>query len=713
MLHAEYQMVAKPSVSRSARGTAWYLAVVLMAGCLLSAAVIRCHGEESVSEAEIESAIAGVRALDDEPIVLDDETREHWNMLMGGYIWLMPPSPTTVSAAARYWYQFLGSQLVEVPEIADLIGLGSAAAPKVNQALQGSSPSDEAVDLLALVIGRIGNHESVPVLIDLLQRAETADRECERQLLALVDGNESQSGEPVPYKEVNPDIYEATVWALQELTGRRHAYDAERWQVWWSMHKDSFVPLHQRGSLQVSSEQVEELLYRSSSQQSFTLDDRLLQGEALAALGEGAIPHLLDPPVSWRRAQMAIRFALDELGSAHLLEPAELQEYLVWRFHTDDSRQPIGRAARSRAFTELPFDLFCRVALESDRYYYGNHSMASWINIGSPKLVQSFGDRLEARVHAAVPVIEDGLSDPDAAVRSVAIELADKIGRETDLALPGLVSALLDRTLDEELSDLRRDVWVALSRFATEQVRDAVSSALLSDDTDLIRGAMTALHISGNLLEGAALETAASRLEDLLYHDDCNIRESAASALRGSHDELLVSHCQQVLTDCDSYWLREQCAIALASIAPQRQYGELLLRLAADPSRSVYSWAIRALADRELCLLAPRLIELSRQHSDTTWARSGILEALAEMGGPAAFAELIAALDRAVTERKQANTSGLPQEYLDIFDPQADEKNIMELLEAMTGRSFATADEWLTWSQTSSSEVTDAVGHCD
>jgi HEAT repeat protein len=668
------------------------LSTLIVLALLLGGVAVSYRAAEAATEDGIESAIARVRELD-EPVVLDDETLERWQIAMSGFVWFMPPDPSTVSAAAGYWHQYLGSQLEKVPEIVDLVELGATAAPAVNRALQDSIPADEEVRLLALVLGRIEDRDSVPVLVEVLQRAETMERDAERQLLDVAEGKRP----PGPIKRVRPHTFEAIVWALQELAGHEHIFDAAGWRHWWSAHADTFVPVHQRGNRQVTRDEVEGVLRGAIAESGSRLtgDERLLQGEALAALGEGVLPFLIDPTVTWGRAQMAIRFALDELGSAHLLERSELQEYLVWRFHTDDAEQEIGDAARARAFTELPFDLFCRVALESDRYYYGESTMSSWISFDAPDLAETFGDGLESCIRLGLPVIEDGLYDPDAAVRAVAIALADKIGFETDLALPELVHALLDRRLVEEVPDLRQDVWVALSRFDTESVRAAVSSGLFSRDPRSIKGAAVAVRMRAALIDGDDEDSAVDRLVELLHNEDQTLRDAAAGALRGKHDKVLAESCEQILSEDASYWLREQCAIALSVAPPLRERGELLIKLASEPSWGIRQWALRALANREYCTFVPRLIEVSRQFSDDPTSRAGVLDTLVWIGGPEALSELIAELDREVTERKK--NEALPSAVPPGYDPQLREKRTMKRLEKLTGRSFASAYEWLQW----------------
>jgi beta-lactamase regulating signal transducer with metallopeptidase domain/HEAT repeat protein len=546
---------------------------------------------------------------------------------------------------AHYWEAGRLPKLRDEPAMKALVDRGPGLAPALNKALAALAADHPAAERLAVVLGQVGDKDSVPVLINVLRRADALRQDPK--------GLGSWQGTGA-----------AALWGLWELTGRPLDQDVAAWEKWWRAVRGSFVPARQRGRARVTRDQVRALVGQLPD------PDRLVR-EQLVILGPNAVRHLLEV---LKTAAAPVRFqvawVIDEIGWATEM-PADLRrQYFIERLSDAKETGMSWERACDRAFSQQSFADFCRTALAVScaRAGKGGRDMWGVIKSGLPQWRQVLGDTART-VPPALPIIIDALDDRRLPARRVAIQLADRIGFDTRLKPPELLKALERHWLKETNDDLRVDTAIALSRFDTPEVRRAIRRELFSMREVIVADSITAGLIFGNFFDPRKDADVYKRCLDLTSSANDRIRSQAVRALNYHAPEMLLPYAQRLardrLTD-----VRHYCASAIGR-GKDPAHLKILLGLLHDPQESVWDRALDALGAPAYAAGLPVLVPLLKDPKMMYRAQWAIVG----MGGRPALAALM-------QEYRKGNTVG---------------DTLPHALHKLTGKNFKSREEWLGW----------------
>jgi HEAT repeat protein len=535
--------------------------------------------------------------------------------------------------------------LSKEPEVKALLAHGPAVAPAVNKALAALPAQHAAAERLAFVLGRVGDKDSMPVLIDLLRRAD-ALRNDPKDF-----GSWQGTGA-------------AALLGLWELSGRVQEKDSDGWQKWWRAVGDSFVPARERAKARVTREQVQALVGQLPDKDS-------LVRERLIVLGPKAVPHVMDLLATTAGpARFQLAWVLDELGAVARL-PADLRrQYFIERLSDERVEGLEWDLVCNRAFTEQTFADFCRTAIAVDRARSGSANQPMWgvIKSGLPGLRLALAN-VDRTVGPALPIIIEALDDRQKAVRRVAVELAGRIGMETAAKPPELIQALERRWLKEPDDWLRSETAVSFSRFDTPEVRRAIRRGLESMDEGILVDSVYIGLILGSFFNPGKDADVFARCLQLTGHPKDRVRGVAVRALSHEAPAMLLPGAQRLARDAvtDVRW---HMAYALGRTRKPADL-PLLLRLVQDLDQRVQERAFDSLGDPAFAAGLPQLVPFLKDKDNKYRAQWAIVG----MGGRPAVAALM-------SEYRQGNTIG---------------DTITQALHKLTGKSFKTRQEWLTW----------------
>jgi HEAT repeat protein len=535
--------------------------------------------------------------------------------------------------------------LQKEPEVKALLAHGPGAAPVVNKALAALPAHHPAAERLAFVLGRVGDKDSLPVLIGLLARAEAL-----RQDPKSFDAWQGTGA--------------ASLWGLWELSGRVLEQDSAAWQKWWRAVGGSFLLPRERAKGKVTADQVRALVAR--------LPDRdTLTRERLVVLGPGAVPHLLrELATAEGPARYQVAWVIDEIGAARRM-PADLRrEYFIERLSADDDGGVVWNRVCDRAFSEQTFTDFCRTAVAVDRARIGKANQPMWgvIKSGLPWLGRALADA-DRTVAAALPVLLEALDDPRKEVRRVAVELADRIGMDTTLKPPTLIRALERRWRIEPDDWLREETAVSFSRFKTPEVKRVIRQGLESKNEAILTDSLYIGLVLGSFFNPQKDPAVFRRCVELTGHADDRVRRQAVRALSYHAPEMLLPHAERFARD-NVPDVRAACASALGR-AKDPAHLRFLLQLLEDKDETVRDRAFDALGSPAFAAGLPKLVPLLRDDRYKYRAQWAIVG----MGGRPALAALM-------DELRQGNTVG---------------DTLFQALHKLSGQNFKTREEWLTW----------------
>ena len=572
------------------------------------------------------------------------------SLMSGGFIIHFPGQPPDANHVARWDNQF-GDQTDHDPLVGKLIEFDGPVATVLNRVLRTVDPRDVVASQLAVVLKSRGDVESIPVLIDFLKRASPVQNQVDSAVLTLGETSITTSTELA-----------ATV-ALWSLTGRKHHLTPIQWVQWWQSVKPGFVIARERSldefTRQVTPDRVDALVKELAK-------DEDANRERLIALGPSAIPHLLkalsddskDSASSAPASEPSVRplsfrlaWVIDELEGTDKLPPELRLAFFKDRFSQlvgHMGLSPLEEVAACRALSCCSFAEICAICLETNRdsanhnqiglsnWLCGNaHLIARRMDFHPPwrdlsqmpfwnKITPALDSRLE--IAEAVAVLSGGLTDEDAGVRACAARLADVIGMYTAEKPDLLVVALRDRWLTETDASLRLSMGLAMCRFSTPVVLDAISNGLRSDRLEIVSEAAA-------LVDWCHFELNEKTREDfelllgLTYHEQDRIRARAVRSLRGKAPQLLHLELDRLAEDkLDD--IRKECAYVLRS-KPDAKFADVLFRLADDPVEQVRIDAFSSIENLNDPASMPRLVPHLRDLKIHGYA----VMALARMGG--------------------------------------------------------------------------------
>jgi beta-lactamase regulating signal transducer with metallopeptidase domain/HEAT repeat protein len=568
-----------------------------------------------------------------------NEKPDHWHYMGGSIVF-------RVSGFLVFsWEANRLPKLRDEPDVKALLAQGPAAAPILNKALKDLPAHHPAAERLAFVLGRLGNKESVPVLVDLLRRADT------------LRNNPKDFG-------AWEGIGAAALSGLWELTGRVLDQDSAAWQKWWGAVGSSFVPARERATAMVSRDQVKALV-------GLLPDKDTLIRERLTILGPNAVRYLLESlKTTAGPVQYQLAWVIDELGGAARM-PADLRrQYFIERLSDDSVNGLEWDRVCTRAISEQSFADFCRTAIAVDRARAGKANQPMWGVIKSLMrgLAQALGDG-GRNVPPALPVILEALDDRQMAVRRVAVELGGAIGMWTPLKPPELIKALERRWLSEPDDWLRAETAVSFSRFDTPVVRRAIRRELQSMNEAILADSLYIGLVLGDFFTPSKDPDVFKRYLELTSHANDRVRSTTVRALSHRAPAMLEPHAQRLANDRVSD-VRWHCAFAMGR-RKNPAHLNLLLGLIKDANDQVRERAFDSLGDPAFAAGLPRLVPFLKDQKEMYRAQWAIVG----MGGRPALAALM-------TEYRQGNTIG---------------NTITGALTKLTGKSFKTKAEWLAW----------------
>ncbi|MFM9962446.1 MAG: M56 family metallopeptidase [Planctomycetaceae bacterium] len=590
--------------------------------------------------------------VDDPDVLLDQLAKSQLPSLVpmtGGGFFQQPGAPPQAMYIPIWENQYAGDDKLD-PRIRRLIELGDRAVPRVHQRLIGLTASDLLATHLTLVLRSVGGTESVPVLIKLMKTTPNT----------VLDGTQSLDHEQKGFQASVTQI--AVTSALWKLTGRRQIFTPDQWEKWWLSVKPDFVVPRDRQRPEFVSRVT---LERVNALANDLATNEVAARERLISLGPAALPHLLkllSVAESLRDSESASRsdaatrrlaWVIDELGATDKL-PAKLRrDYFTQRFEDDGAHvtvSPIQEQAACRALSHCSFADFCHICLKADGRRQDQYGLRlrGWMHLntqifsrrfnnkpafvaGDPSLSAFWNDITPAadpaaEIAGAVPVIVAALSDKEPLVRHCAAKLADVIGLCSAERPAALIVALRDHWLIESDANIRLDIGLAMARFSTPLVLEAISSGLRSERPEIVSDAaalMDWVQIELNDKTRADFE----RLVELTHHENNQLRNRAVRSLRGKAPSLLAPEFERLITDKVED-IRKECAFALRD-RPDPKFADILFKLADDPSEQVRIEALSSIANLDHPPSMKRLLPHLRDKKVHGYAVS----ALASMGG--------------------------------------------------------------------------------
>lgn len=541
------------------------------------------------------------------------------------------------------------------PRVKDLIAAGQQVLPQIHKRLKAQLPAEPLTSHLILVLRSIGNAESIPILIKLLERMPEE---------AALAGNGPSSITRL-----------AATSALWKLTGRKHVFSVEKWSDWWHSVEPDFIPERDRQQpgfqARVKAERVDRLIHELATNEAAAR-------ERLVVLGPAALPPLMDAlntkmplvfdeSVSNADKQSLFRLAwvIDELGATAKLQVALRRDYFIERFSDNQNlilASPIEDDAACRALIHCSFADFCTICLAVDQYK-GNqqmHWMSYWMSGNRDIVHRRLGkkgndsagrgsSRLPywnqiaplqtpaVEIGAAAPILIKALNEQDPNIRRSAINLSEIIGFCSDEKPEALIVALRDAWLSETDDRLRSNIGLAMSRFGTPFVIQAISDGLRSDRLEIVSEA-------AGLVDWIPIERTNAtqadfdRLVELTHHENDRLRYRAVRSLRGKAPSLLETEFDRLVKD-PMKEIRSECALALRS-NPDPKFAEVLFTLLDDENEQVRLESLSSISSLNHPPSMERLLPCLRDQKIHGFAVS----ALASMGGRDAIPLLIAEL---------------------------------------------------------------------
>jgi HEAT repeat protein len=575
-----------------------------------------------------------------------------WLMTGGGFF-ENGETPSTIHVV--HWTNQHSNENEFDPRVRNLIALGESAAPHINKRLKALLPSDEMTPHLVLALRAVGNSESVPTLIGLLEKMP----------------GEPEIGGAGPGSITRL----AATSALWKQTGRKQIFSPKQWQAWWKSVESDFVPERDRDRLdvqvRVTADRVDRLVNELSR-------DEVAARERLVVLGSAALPYLLElfdakspdrlddsTPQKDKQSLVRLAWVIDELGGTAKLPQRLRREYFTQRFSSVKNVVaifPIEEDAACRAMIHCSYADFCKICLAVDREM-GNQQMywmTSWLSMNRDLVirrlgstVRSFGRRglsrlpywnqfLPARpdhdeIAEAAPVMIEALKSSDIQIRSSAATLADITGSCSSEKPSELIVAMRDAWLNETDSGVRSAIGNAMARFGTPLVIQTFCDGLQSDRLEIVSE-------SAGLIDWVpiqrteATQVVFDRLLELTHHENDRLRYRAVRSLRGKAPSMLGTEFDRLVTD-KMVDIRKECALALRS-DPDPKYADILFKLLEDVDEQARIEALSSIANLKHVPSMKRLLPYLHDKKIHGWAVS----ALARMGGPDAVPLLIGEL---------------------------------------------------------------------
>ena len=123
----------------------------------------------------------------------------------------------------------------------------------------------------------------------------------------------------------------------------------------------------------------------------------------------------------------------------------------------------------------------------------------------------------------------DGLKSHDAAARKAATQLVASIGFTSNEKPPALIEAVHQAWLDEPDEHLRVDMGLAMSRFQTPLVHDAVRRGLSSDRSEILGDSAAFVDWSG--MKAAEFPAVYDRLVAAAHAQNLSLEDQRAGPL--------------------------------------------------------------------------------------------------------------------------------------------------------------------------------------
>lgn len=591
--------------------------------------------------------IGDFSSIDDPEVLLEQLSSAELQtlMLMTGGGFMQQPGRLIEPWAIRLWEQRFVLNGKLDPRVQRLIELGPSVTPRIHQRLKQLAASDSFTPHLVIVLRSTGTRESIPLLIGLLEQ-------------------DSRVGE-FPERGMQIGITEMAVTsALWNLTGRRHVFTSTQWKTWWQSVEPDFVVARDRERPEhhalVTVDRVNALLKELAT-------NEVAARERLIALGPLALPHLLaalaaelpKPPLedanpeTVRVSPQSVRLAwvIDELGATADLPSGLRRAYFTQRFASASlyiGSSPLDEEAACRALSHCSFADFCSICIETDRVptiqplrfrnwlsgnmiifsrRFGTQPVVSGDPAWSPFWNQVIpSNNPPAEIMGAVPVIIRALNDEDASRRTCAAALADIIGFCSTEKPEELIIALRDGWLRESQTDVRLDIGLAMARFSTPLVLEAISQGLNSNREEIVSDAAALVDWTNFELNDQTRADFA-RLVELTHHENDRLRIRAVRSLCGKAPSLLEPELNRLITD-NVEDIRKECAFALRD-RPDPKFADVLFKLAVDPSVQVRIEALSSIGNLNHPASMKRLLPHLRDKQVQGYAAS----ALASMGG--------------------------------------------------------------------------------
>ncbi len=399
--------------------------------------------------------------------------------------------------------------------------------------------------------------------------------------------------------------------------------------------------------------------------------------ERLISLGPAALPHLLkvlSVAESLRDSESASRsgaatrrlaWVIDELGATDKLPPKLRRDYFTQRFEevgVQVAAFPIHEQAACRALSDCSFADFCHICLKADGRRQDQYGLRlrGWMHLntqifsrrfnnkpafvgGDPSL-SAFWNEITpatdpaAEIAGAVPVIVAVLSDKEPLVRRCAAKLADIVGLCSTEKPEPLIVALRNHWLSESDANIRLDIGIAMTRFSTPLVVEAILKGLRSDRVEIVSDAVGLMRDVPLVLNDTTKPNF-DLLVQFTRHENDLLRARAVRSLRSKAPSLLSPEFDRLVTDKVED-IRKECAYVLRDRLNPK-FADILFKLADDPSEQVRSEAFSSIANLDHPPSMKRLLPHLRDKKMQGYAVS----ALASMGGEDALPLMMSELE--------------------------------------------------------------------
>ena len=561
-------------------------------------------------------------------------------------------------------------------------------ASQVNKQIKVIDPLSVGAGHLAVVLGKIGNRDSVPALIDLYQRAieKVPDPGIDDLAAAMINFRRTQAATRCS-------------WALWKLTGRKFAKRPDEWRKWWDSVSPYFETATARKADRKLPDDTGEVVKNLAS-------DPETAREQLIAIGPAVVPVLQQQIADADSAvQYEMCWVIDELNQSAKLTPKLQRDYYVQRI-TSGLGNPMAIAGledvQRRALFQTKLSDFCHVVMDVDRQaeLLGlDVTIWSFVKLNSNDFQAKYGtrpgwmresewDRLQVKqnalverlveqdvskqVSAAVPELVRGLQDKSQAVRRCAAQVAGTIGFTTNENPPELIVALRDAWMNESDAFNLDEAGSALGRFDSPVVNQAFEKGLFSDNAQIVRA--SANQVDLRRFPPKDFPEVYERLSALTSHENSRVRFASVRSLVSTQPKRLAEHFDRLQNDEDAD-VREQVCFAINKLK-NPMYQDVLVRMALrkpldQPGKNVQQSALNALADPAFESACDDLLPLLDEQEIYGYVLSTIVQANGKKALPILFKML----------EEGRDPSNLVKQYL----PRLTDKN------------FETDGEWLEW----------------